>query len=84
MSVCELDALIHGGISRSGGVTLKLLKHYGAKSVAQVVPKFKSLAEVTGVLRHLGVDRCSLVLGIDFTGSNVKQGMCTVLRMYSY
>lgn len=43
--------------------------------MAQIVPKFKALADVTGVLRHLGLDRCSLVVGIDFTASNIKQGM---------
>ena len=78
-SACRFMWLLEGAKVKGGMVSFagKLCSSQGCKCVAELINKMKSLADVSKALRGAGFDKCSLIIGIDFTGSNVKQGVCT-------
>ena len=50
---------------------------YGARDIHAIQDRFSTLSQVTQAIRQAGVESCSLIIGIDFTLSNIQQGQRT-------
>ena len=51
-----------------------ILQFNGATDVSQILDRFTKISDVTNAMRQAGLDKMSLIVGIDFTLSNMLQG----------
>lgn len=65
--------LYYGSSSKNKGQSSRS----SAKHANAILDKFTTLEEVTDAVRKAGLESCNLIFGIDFTASNIHQGLKT-------
>ncbi|KAL5014388.1 hypothetical protein ScPMuIL_008658 [Solemya velum] len=50
---------------------------FGLKDPGAIADKFSSLEDVSDAIQKAGLENCSLIFGVDFTASNMHQGVKT-------
>lgn len=68
---------LYPDLSRAQNSTIFKMFGGGAKHASVILDKFTTLDEVTDAVRKAGLEACGLIFGIDFTASNIHQGLKT-------
>lgn len=61
---------------KDGHKVPRLLEMRGISTMSHIADRFDTYAAVTSAMRDAGLDRCSLIFGIDYTSSNNFQVCC--------